>query len=570
MTQSTKFPTAYDQLTGPVYANPSNLGAADTNYTTVTCAAAQSATLRLKGFTGFAIPDGAVVTSVVLTVRAMYSTSINAGAITARAEKNLVVTGRAYASTNNPLNGVFQTLTLDLTNLASWDSTYFSDNVLSIQLISTGGSDGGSFTYDYATVTVTYNPAGSGTSTFRTRSFGVLASVPRHTPPRVQVEIRDEGLPNHFELQAVVDRISQITYTRRLNAAGEFTLAVPQTAADIGAITSRRAVVRVVREGREEFAGLVMNRKAKFAKEGRGVWLWTLTGQDMSAIFRRRSILVPAGQTVATYTGLPGPVIQSVLADNYMGTNSGRRGGITSVADARMGFVTQAGVTQTYTASNQTLVDFITSITQAGNIGYRTRLDLTKGQTVVDCYAGVNRTFPNGPGGGVLFSFTAENLIDCEYEDDGLSLVNRLYVGGSGSGSDRTIVTVNDTPSQADWGLQEGFLDYRIGGANSSALTTAGNLFLKALTATERISATFQETDGCRYRIHWDVGDTVTVEIPDLDLLIDLQITAVTVTINQGDAYPELTVQFGLPPMNPFKMLGRMRQEYWSALQNLS
>lgn len=125
---------------------------------------------------------------------------------------------------------------------------------------------------------------------------------------------------------------------------------------------------------------------------------------------------------------------------------------------------------------------------------------------------GRDRTVGNLEGNApVVFSVDRGNMLNPQATESALELVNYVYVAGQGQGVDRTVVERYDASSVAEtpWNRCEGFADARHLSLESS-LRDYGDAFLAQ--RAKRVAFEFQaaETPGCRYGVHWDLGDLVT------------------------------------------------------------
>ena len=93
----------------------------------------------------------------------------------------------------------------------------------------------------------------------------------------------------------------------------------------------------------------------------------------------------------------------------------------------------------------------------------------------------------------------------------------------------------------------ESTIDFRIGGYTAAALTTAGRAYLKTRSESQRFSITVVDTGALGYGTLWDVGDIISVRVPDIIGTIDLQVAEVTTTL-APNAPPALSISLGYAP----------------------
>lgn len=557
--------------------NTGNVFASDSVYATATLGAGEQATITTGTFNFDAsMPASMSVTSVQLEF-AGYSSVGNAW---------ILYNGDRTVS--RVMTGARVVYTIDISALVTLSRSYFLNATFQTTLTAIGGTSGGTFQLDYVKIIVNYDPAGTGSSTIET--FGTVdyrAPEQIHVP-RYQVEVRNLGQPTKHELVTIMDEYESMTITRKFQQPDEFSITFHRENKatdpllhmypiyDTDGVTllgyKQQAVVRVLRDGHEEISSLIEKRSFRMAGSDPGTGHWTVSGWDLaSGLLRRRTVLPTAGLDSDDQSAVtPGAAISHYVTNNYITPvtgGSGRGNSATgALSDLRIGYVTTRGFAVTWTAANQILTDMVTQICQSGAVGYRSYCDLAIGQAVIDIYAGVDRTFPDTTGGGILLSFGLENVLALEYEDDGFQVVNYVRVGGSGIGANRITSDVTSTYSINKYGQAESYYDWRMGGTSTAALTSAGQARVRSKASGERVSVTMIDNGTLGYRTKWDVGDTVTVAIPDVDVLTDLQIVQVTTTLNPGEK-PTIAITFGTQPTTPEKVITQIQQDLFSATQ---
>ncbi len=273
-------------------------------------------------------------------------------------------------------------------------------------------------------------------------------------------------------------------------------------------------------------------------------------------------------------------------------------------------YVTQIslGDTVTYKARWEPLIQIITEIAQRGRVGYRFRLDSSVPKVYFDVLKSADRT--EGTASGfvpTVFSINNDNLASFTYEDNGLDVENTLYVAGAGVGTTRKLsiekpdgtlysdgrtadswqwdwdefnayvarrnasvaaqqtayenelygsplaessaatlaMRALDPASQLSWGRQEAFLDVREG-TTVAELSLMIDDYLAAHADLQSVSFQPLESLASRYRLDWELGDTVTVRCDQIGLRGNAAIHEVSVTL-AADAEPALAIVVGQP-----------------------
>lgn len=142
---------------------------------------------------------------------------------------------------------------------------------------------------------------------------------------------------------------------------------------------------------------------------------------------------------------------------------------------------------------------------RGGNLGFRTRQSMTRSLILFEVYAPTDRS------GTVRFGFGLGNLKYLAY-DVTAPEVNATVVGGQGTGADRYVMERNDPISMSSWGRLE-TLTSRPGNDATIALQQDGDAALADGGEGVRLSSNAADTVDCRYGVHYDLGDKVSIEV---------------------------------------------------------
>jgi hypothetical protein len=188
---------------------------------------------------------------------------------------------------------------------------------------------------------------------------------------------------------------------------------------------------------------------------------------------------------------------------------------------------------------------------RGGNLGFRTRQSMSQNVILFEVYE------PDDLSGQIRFGFGLGNLKYIAYEVTAPE-VNATIVGGQGTGADRFVIERSDPLSIASWGRLE-VLTSRPGNDARAALEMDGDSALVEGGEGVRLSSNAADTVDCRYGIHYDLGDIVSIEVWP-----GTQITEVVRTVHI-QAYPTAGEVVGITigdqsTSNDYGVIDRMRR----------
>ncbi len=517
------------------------------------------------GFDGV-IPSGRQIAGVSVKFRGASGGSV-------RIQVYTTVSGGAVlvGETTGVVNITLSDVTFDLTHLRAWTRADLLDGAFHVVVIMNVPKVPLSYAADGVEVTVTHGLYLSGDAETVTAG-SYAASTADYVPARYQIEVRRSGLPYHYDLLGVLDDYKSFSYVRRYDEPGTFQMTVRADHPLIDELKTRRCYIRVLRNGVEEFAGFTMSRA--FAG-GRATPenTWTFTGIDLFGLMRKRSALSGqngAGSDGTLYTGSAGSIVSSAITDAYINPVNIERGNYYStinLADAEIGYASAAGETLALVGQNQMLVEFVTDILRRAGMGIRARMNLGKGQATFDIYNGIDRRAGRLNGADMLFDLDSHSVTELQYEDDGFSVVNTVYVAGDGDGRNRIVREVTDLESKLLWGRQEAYYAFPGAGSSSTYLDGQARLRLAQRAESQSVRVVLDQARAAGYRRRWDVGDIVTVNLRDAGELIDLRVTEVAVDVPPRGPVA-VAPTFGRPSKQLAERLSDLRRELFAATQN--
>lgn len=131
----------------------------------------------------------------------------------------------------------------------------------------------------------------------------------------------------------------------------------------------------------------------------------------------------------------------------------------------------------------------------------------------------------------VLFSLEHGNMETPRYIEDALDEITDVYVGGQGQGAARVMEQIQalDRTGASPWNRREMFIDAR-DASQVVTLQARGQKILKERGPIFDLSFQIKETEACKYKRDWDLGDLVTAIYGDLQK--DYRIESVTIVVN--------------------------------------
>lgn len=232
-----------------------------------------------------------------------------------------------------------------------------------------------------------------------------------------------------IELQGVVDGFSSLRWRRRFFEPGEFELHCPATAANIALLAEGNIIHRLDRSEAGIIEGITVEDTDKNGEE------ITVTGRMGSSMLDRR-IITPT----INFTDAVENAMRKIVSDNA----------ITARPLPHLVLGTAGGYTPacSFQVTWKTTLTALEALGKAAPLGFRVRLDVPNKQWIFEAYAGIDRTVTQTARPYVLFSEAFKNISSADYVLDNTGYSNFAYVGGMGDGSDRVVVTVDQTKGE--------------------------------------------------------------------------------------------------------------------------
>lgn len=382
--------------------------------------------------------------------------------------------------------------------------------------------------------------------------------MPAYTTPRFEFLLRN---PRTLELVGELHpRDVTATWTRRDIDAGGFRVVVPRERAALDAIALHNVleIRRDVLDGRglqTEFVGVIDSRDVD--EFGR---MWTLEGTDLLGFWLSKRIV--GATTAALKSGPAETVLKAYVAENLGSAAATERRAASELIGLAWSVAPSdgKGTDVEFRAVRANLLSEVsipvcrlgdlvqTVVLLPDDAGYEYRTALPVDATVSS--------------GGLPFSLGWDNVEELGYREDFRGLANAVYVLGDGFGDTRNVSEVTLAGSITSHFRREIALDARY--ANTVGLRTdAGEAELERhdeIAVTVR-GKPLRVSANSRYREDWDVGTTVTVAIPQIDVQVDRRIVAATVSLSES-AGEDVTFELGVHQSQSLlrRMVERLRQ----------
>lgn len=364
-------------------------------------------------------------------------------------------------------------------------------------------------------------------------------------------------LNTSLELLNEIDLYTSLDFKRNWQGTGDFTLIVCSNSKylQVGNI--------IMLSGDGHRCGII--RSINKTIDDKGVTI-TATGQTLNGLTNQRIVLPYEGQADGGYFAVPRPseTVKAVSAEeivkNFVSACMGeladekRR-----INNLRITEIQNRGIKTNWSSRYGKLDEELQSICEYCDCGYEVYIDLNERMLVFEYMPGVDRTTSQSANSRVILSKDFESIDNVTYNIDFSNYKNLAYCGGTGEGSERTVLAVTpDTVSAIPTGLTryETFID--CGTLESVETETAislqddGKHKLEEYAFIESLTATISQSGSFKYREQWDLGDLVTIADNSINLTQDMRISEVTESYEPDKC--NISVTLGSVP----KRLGRV------------
>lgn len=315
-----------------------------------------------------------------------------------------------------------------------------------------------------------------------------------------------------LQLIGIVENYSSLIWNRKYSAAGDFELHVAITADNVnylrlGNIISYSGAIE---------AGVIENIQLQESSSNSD---FILKGRFLESYLDRRLIY---GNNTPTYnfSGLLETAMRNLVSNAK------------AIPLLELGEVNGFTETVTFQATYQNLLKYESKLADSVGWGFRCAPDFVNKKIYFRIYKGLDHTETQSDRVRVVFSEEYKNLSGAIYTENDQLLKTVCYVGGQGEGVDRTWVVVGDT-SATGLALREVKLDAT--DVNNNDLTQQEYEDKLKQRGNELLENTdiFVNSFECEtipngnfiYKVHYDLGDIVTLKKDSWGLSSDLRIT---------------------------------------------
>jgi hypothetical protein len=392
------------------------------------------------------------------------------------------------------------------------------------------------------TVSDTQTIYGSGKVTDTQEIYGYGGTTP---PELTWLNIYDSS----GVLKARVFEWDSLQYGLESNHPGILTLKVPNDAEGVAELVNGNRI-EVYRNGETVWAGIIARPDRSFDETGDASRYITINAMHFNWLPYWRHIVRPSGQDYLTCTDKVDNAIKYFVRKSLE---------IGSATPARYvpGFTVEQNSSQH--ANTKTL-----AAAYQDNLGVL----LEKWSKAYDIDWWVEPNIPNNtyifrtkvPRKGmdrsdsVIFTVQRHTLLGLEQWQDDLDTASVVYVGGPGEGSGQVVRTVYDGSEPMGWDRRETFVA-AADAEYTDELDAAGHAWLDSFgSALEGIRFQLNQTEACKWRRHFDLGDLVRVYDPEWSIDKTAEIKAITVTVD-ADGIEDIELTVGEPQPSQWELL---------------
>jgi hypothetical protein len=282
----------------------------------------------------------------------------------------------------------------------------------------------------------------------------------------------------------------------------------------------------------DDWGGELIGDGLVMSEDGKPTDKFSFSGADWNYWLTGRRILPPPGLAYLDLdNAFADGAVKTAIRTSITNTGVPSRNipGLTCSPDASQGAAVK------YSARYESLYDVVTTLAGQGNIKFAIVRDGRITQNAFRFYTyypylGLDRTSGNQSGNApVVFSASLQTLGTLSYQRDRTSMANVAYVGGDGEAELREVDEFADLTSLAQYRRRETFVDARSATTTAKRQAEAFRVFNTQAVPTEQLQLSLPLTGDIIYGRDWQLGDLVTVYIPELDRTINAEVTAVRV-----------------------------------------
>lgn len=340
------------------------------------------------------------------------------------------------------------------------------------------------------------------------------------------MEIR--AYTSEFLLLGIIENYSSLIWTRKYSDVGNFEIHVPVTSDNIRYFCRGNIVAYVgaVEAGVIEHVGISQSTNKNEL---------TIKGRFLESYLDRRLIYNTFESPTYNFSGRVElgmrQIVKNTAIDRY------------PIPNLELGAIKGFSDEISFQATYQNLLKYEGKLANSADLGFRINPDFVNKKMVFNVYKGLDHTESQFERTRVIFSDEYRNINTADYTENDQLLKTTCFVGGQGTGAERTWVKVGDHTLS---GLERREVKLDATDVNPDELTQSeyveklsqrGNNLLE----TQDIIVKSFECDvipqgNFVYKEHYDLGDIVTIEKDNWGLSIDLRITEIQENYEHGKA----------------------------------
>lgn len=343
---------------------------------------------------------------------------------------------------------------------------------------------------------------------------------------------------------AIFEDYTELEWVRSWRGAGSFQMKIPRAAYNARWIR-RGTIFGPTDDPRAKGPDqlfMVEQIEEEIGPDGRASDIIIASGRSIGGMLEERLVVPPAGQSHDTQSNVPAETAMKHYVNAHAGPGAAPARQVPNLVIAP-----DKGRGQKVTAQGryQTVAEILEEIGFLSSMGWEITLDRETGQYVFDVIPGVNRAV--GSQNPVIFDVDLESAVALRRLQTDAGRKNFAYVGGQGEGVERVIRTVYlDDTEPTGFERRELWVDAR-DLEDANALPERGKAKLIETGEDDAIEAQPNQAGPFRYRVHWDLGDIVTVRYKPWGLQVDMRIVTVRNKISPGAGETEITIELGSP-----------------------
>ena len=342
-------------------------------------------------------------------------------------------------------------------------------------------------------------------------------------------------LNDKLEQVSLLSTFISLQWIRQFNSLGEFEICANLNTKNAGELKVGRIVYLD-----DERVGIIENTEITRSENTGGEEI-TANGIELKDIICRRITIPPVGFARDEYiNATTEEIVRSLLEKNIISPMDPAR----KIDICALGTINNVGGQKNISTRYIRLSKEIYPLLQSDSLGFVTKIDLDAKIIYFEVVEGLDRTINQTVNPTAIFSLEHGTLKNSSISNDCRQLINFAYVGDSGDGTDRTIITCPENGFSSGIDRREAFIDARSTSTNDEMIL-AGDVYLSSSGQKYSIEGDVRST----VTLDYSVGDFVTVKEYKTDVYQNQQITTM-IDKYVGSIPMKRTIILGRPPMD--------------------